>query len=235
MLSELISKFEVLCATLSAAVRGGNDALVSETDAQLAPLFRRIFDHGSQCPVEVQMQIAFFSKLAVDNCEDDTSVKRNTDFMIALFNRYLAASTGAQPVAARPTSEASGLPAEGYDTSIHELALDSVPERIAVVSRDYRYIYCNENNARFHNLRPFDFIGRHLAEQIGEKSFHARAKAKLDQCFEGAVLFYDYEIADSAGRYYDVKCRMTPLSGPAGAVIGAVIVLQMQPLFARVS
>ncbi|MBC7281266.1 hypothetical protein [Hoeflea sp.] len=68
------------------------------------------------------------------------------------------------------------------------------------------------------------------------KRFQTRAKPRLDQCFGGACICYDYEVADACGWMFEVNCRMTPLRGADGtSIIGAVLILSMQSMFARVS
>lgn len=240
MLSRLIADFENLCHTLVGAVRRGDEQEVSRIDEQLMPLMRRIFSYEGVSRSEISEQLSFFAGLAVRNCEDDASVRRYTGMMVALTNRYLdqahdAVTDACALTAGNPAQIKSSAPSEGYDLSVTEMILDTLPERVAVIGRDYRYIYVNEHNARFHDMRPSEFIGRHLSEMIGDERFTARAKGKLDQCFDGAVLTYTYEIADRGGRRYDVHCRMTPLKGPDKTIVGAVLVLSMQPLFARVA
>ncbi|MGJ8569801.1 MAG: PAS domain-containing protein [Hoeflea sp.] len=124
---------------------------------------------------------------------------------------------------------------DGYDPSLQELVLDSIPERVAVIGLDYRYIYCNRRNAEFHNKQPCDFIGKHMLDVIDQKRFQTRAKPRLDQCFGGARVSYTYEVLDAHGRLFEVKCRMTPLTRPDNVIAGAVLVLNMQPMFARMA
>src|SRR5690606_5840333 len=115
----------------------------------------------------------FFNRLAMKNCEDGSSVRRYMAMMSALFVRYLECKGSKKPsdssLQQRPVQE-------GYDPSLHELVLDSIPERVAVIGPDYRYIYCNDRNAEFHNKRPSDFIGRHLLDMIDSRRFETRAK-----------------------------------------------------------
>ena len=230
MLSALIRKFDQLGNELLLAVRHGDEDKINRVDAQLQPLMRQIFDFRAGDQSEIMAQIAFFNRLAMKNCEDDSSVRRYTTMMSSLFVRYLerdgAANSNALKRALPP------LP-DGYDPALHELILDSLEERVAVFDLDYRYVYCNQRNADFHNKRPSDFIGKHLLDMIDQHRFQTRAKPRIDQCFGGARLSYTYEAADAHGRLFEVTCRMTPLKGPDNAIAGAVLILNMQPMFAR--
>lgn len=230
MLSELISQFDQQCQLLATAVRRGDEELVAEADVQLAPLMRRIFMFHAEGRADMELQLDFFAGLAATNCEDEASVRRYTRMMRQVSARYLDGTSIHGPGNHR-TEE--GL-TPGFDASLHELLLDSLPERVAVIGRDYRYIYTNARNASFHKAQPSGFIGRHLKDMIGEERFNGRAQAKLDQCFEGNAISYRYEIADGDGRLMDVNCRMTPLNGADREIIGAVLMLNMHPLYARV-
>lgn len=232
MLSDLIRKFDQLSDELLFAVRRGDEAEINLIDTQLQPLTRRIFDFDAQTHSEIMSQIGFFNRLAMKNCEDDSSVRRYTTMMSRLFMRYLDSEREQRSV----SSLLEPFPLnEGYDPSLQELVLDSIPERVAVIGLDYRYIYCNRRNAEFHNREPSDFIGKHMLEVIDQKRFQSRAQPRIDQCFGGARISYTYEAPDAHGRLFEVNCRMTPLLGGDKAVIGAVLVLNMQPMFARMA
>ncbi len=230
MLSALSQNFDQLANELLVAVRDGDEVEISRLDAQILPLTRRIFDFEARDHAEVMAQIAFFNRLAMKNCEDDGSVRHYTTLMSSLFARYLERNGVRRPLVSSRDQAPSFV---GYDPSLHELVLDSIPERVAVFDLDYRYIYCNQRNAEFHNKRPSDFIGKHLLDMIDRKRFKSRAKPRIDECIGGARVSYSYEAADAHGRLFAIKCRMTPLTGPDDAIAGAVLVLSMQPMFAR--
>ena len=232
MLSDLIRKFDQLGDELLLAVRRGDESEINLIDTQLQPLTRRIFDFDARNHSEIMAQIGFFNRLATKNCEDDFSVKRYTTMMSRLFMRYLELGSGQKLI----RSLRAGIPLNGgYDPSLQELVLDSIPERVAVIGLDYRYIYCNLRNAEFHNKKPSDFIGKHMLDVIDQNRFQTRAKPRIDQCFGGARISYSYEIPDAHGRLFEVNCRMTPLYGPDKGVVGAVLVLSMQAMFARMA
>lgn len=232
MLIALIESFERLGKDLALSVRRGDEAEINMLDARLQPLTRRIFNFQARSYCEVMTQIGFFNKLCMQNCEDDSSVRRYTTMAAELLERYRTegdiAKTG------MPTLPDIPL-VDGYDPSLQEMILDSVPERVAVVGLDYRYIYCNQRNADFHNKQPSDFIGKHMAELIDANRFQIRAKPRMDQCFQGATVSYTYEISDANGRMFEVNCRMTPMTMQDKTIAGTIIVLNMQPMFAQMS
>lgn len=224
MLFRHIEAFELLGRQLAEAVRRDDGAAILSADRALAAQLNVVFSHKAVDRREIDQQIRFFSDLVARHADDTDSVVRFKDMLVALFRRYL------------PSSDGNGLPEAtarpGYDASLQEMLLDSVPERIGVIGLDYRYIYTNEQNARFHQIRPAGFIGRHIVEFIGEPAFSGRVKAKLDQCFSGASLNYGYEVEDRNGQKFAVNCRMSPLRDGGGAIVGAIVMLTTHPVFA---
>lgn len=244
MLLRLIGTFEDQCTRLLLAVRQGDEAAVSRIDSDIQPLIQRIFRFYARDSKEAIQQLRFFARLAVRNSEDDKSVSRYTDMMTMLFDRYIGLGLNfSQPEILQIQDWVGGSAraisrspiAEGYDPSPHELVLDSLPERIAVVGLDYHYIYTNKRNGDFHGKPPSAFVGRHIAEFIDKQRFVNRAKPRLDQCFGGARVSYNYEIADLGGRMFEVNCGMTPFLAPDKSIVGALLTLKMNPLFARAS
>lgn len=231
MLSHLIGQFHDLSRRLADAVRNEDEPTVLQIDHDIVELEREILVCRAADRRDIDRQIRFFSDLIVRHSPDPDSVLKYSAMLTALFNRYFDAEPAEH---AAPVQRSRKL-SRGYDTSVAELVLDSLPERAAVVGLDYKYIYTNERNAAFHDLAPSCFIGRHIVDVIGEERFASRVKAKLDQCFSGASLSYNYELVDAGGRKFDVACRMTPFLGPDGAICGALMLLSMQPLFVDAS
>lgn len=231
MLFGLIQQFERLARELVAAAYNEDEARVDRIDARIQAVIDRLFRLRARNRSEMSAQIEFFKRLAQRNCEDGSSVGRYTDAMTTLFDRYLDSSPDLLSADGRLVRAPLQ---EGYDPSVHELVLDCLPERVAIIGLDYRYIYCNKRNADFHEKRPSDFIGKSLCDFIDTERFETRAKPRLDQCFAGDSFTYDYEVDDARGRMFEVSCRMTPLPGADGNIIGAVLVLSMQSVPARV-
>lgn len=231
MLSHLIGRFHELSRHLAVAVRNEDEDAVLQIDQEIVEVERRILSCSAKGRHEIDRQIGFFSDLVARHSSDADSVLKYTAMLTSLFSRYFdAESTGRiNPVQRR------GKISRGYDTSVAELVLDSLPERVAVVDLDYRYIYTNERNAAFHGEASSSFIGRHIVDVVGQERFENRVKAKLDACFSGASLSYNYEIAKPEGRKFDVSCRMTPFCGPDDVIHGALMLLSMQPVFVDAS
>ena len=231
MLSGLIQQFEMLAKELTIAVGGDHETEVQRLDLQLQELISRIYDLHARSNGEISAQIGFFKRLAVRDFDDGVSVRRYTSMMSSLFNRYLEPGARLEPGHAMLTPH---LLPHGYDPSVHEKILDSLPERVELIGLDCRYIYCNARNAAFYARHPSDFIGTHMTEILGEECFRTREKPRLEHCFGGARVSCKYQAPDFRGRLFEVDCRMTPLTLADDSIAGAVVVMSMQPMFARV-
>jgi PAS domain-containing protein len=62
---------------------------------------------------------------------------------------------------------------------------DSLSDRIGIVGRDYRYIFTNASNARFHGESQRSFLDRPNWSVTGERFFERINRPRLDQCFAG--------------------------------------------------
>lgn len=228
MLSKHIELFDRFGADLAEAIRHDDEAEILKADRALVDQLQKILSHHATERPEIDHQIQFLSALMDRNADDIDSVVKYKSALLALFARYLDDMGGDGLVAK------SALTRSRNDASPQEMLLDSLEERVGVVGLDYRYIFTNERNAQFHQVRPSAFIGRHIVEFIGEERFETRVKAKLDQCFSGASLNYGYEITDANGQAFAVSCRMTPFRDGSGQIAGAIVMLSMQPVFVGV-
>lgn len=224
MLARHIELFDRFGADLAEAIRRDDQAEILKADRALVDQLQKILSHHATERPEIDHQIQFLSALIDRNADDIDSVIRYKAALLALFARYLD-ETGGDGVAK------SAVTRNRNDASPQDMLLDSLEERVGVVGLDYRYIFTNERNAQFHQVRPAAFIGRHIVEFIGEERFATRVKAKLDQCFSGASLNYGYEITDANGQAFAVNCRMTPFRDGSGQIAGAIVMLSMQPVF----
>lgn len=227
MLSRHVELFGRFGADLVDAIRRDDEAAILKADRALVEQLEKILAHHAVDRREIDCQIRFLSTLMDQHADDIDSMKKYKTAMLALFDRYLDEAGGDGVIAKAGTRS-------GNDASPQEMLLDSLEERVGVIGLDYRYIFTNERNAQFHQVRPAAFIGRHIEEFIGAERFENRVKAKLDQCFAGTSLDYGYEITDANGQAYAVHCRMTPFRDTSCQIAGAIVMLSMQPVFVGV-
>jgi len=224
ILSSLFEAFSVKCVQLQQAVRTGNDELVRILDRDLEPLIALIIAYKAGNAYEVSMQLQFVSNLIREDASDRSCVVRHTSALSLLINRYFSETSDESAVAVEAEIEPSG-PFMRDDNFLNEAILDGLPDRVAVITTDYRYLYSNPENANHLNLRPIDLIGRHISDLIGEHRFEVGTKEQFDKCFSGETV----DFVKRRQRDEDVittRCRMTPLRSGRNVVIGALVVLQ---------
>ncbi|HEX8046269.1 PAS domain-containing protein [Rhizobium sp.] len=228
----LFHAFSTKCAQIQRAIKLGDDELVSSLDRELEPLIAAIMAYKANGLLEMYMQLQFMSNLIREESDDRSRVLRNSATLSLLIDRYFG---GASDAAAdvlmafsaerdERESEASGF---DEDNVLNDVILDSLPDRVAVITRDYRYLYSNAANSEFLKSKPIELVGRHLAEFIGSECFESSFRSKLDACFVGETVdcLFPAQHPTDAGK--TLHCRMTPLRAtkPRGEVIGALLVV----------
>ncbi len=225
----LFRAFSLCCAQIDAAIAVGDDARVTMLDCSIEPLVDAILGHSATSILEVHMQLEFVGCLIEQYAEDSECVRGYVALLSELLEKYFGCAVPRwrmPPVERLPLADPFAFtPNVDNGNFLNAAILDAIPDRVAVLTRDYRYLYSNTVNSNYLGRKPIDMIGRHLIEFIGEKRFHDGAKAKLDACFAGRVSDYAYERGDS-GTVRTVRCRMSPLRDTSGSVIGALIILQ---------
>lgn len=227
-LRELIERFWFKYSQLQYAVKVADEHLIGILDREIDPILRAVYDRKAVSVEEARLQFEFLVDMLRAEADDLSCVLRHSQLLRSLIGRYFAA-TGASDPAGLHFDRAPGLPSKGRadEGLLNEAILDSMPDRIAVITPDYRYLYTNPANAKHLASRPMELIGRHIVEFIGLQRFEERVKAYLDRCFAGEIV--DYAFAKSVeGRTVVVRCRMTPCHSSGGKLIGAILVIQEQ-------
>jgi PAS domain S-box-containing protein len=227
-LRELIELFWFKYSQLQYAVKVADEHLIRILDRELDPILRAVYDRKAASVEDARVQFQFLVDMLRAEADDFSCVLRHSQLLRSLIDRYFAA-TGAADLAELDLDRRPRLPSKGCadEGLLNEAILDSFPDRIAVITPDYRYLYTNPANASHLASKPMDLIGRHIVEFIGLQRFEQRVKSCLDRCFGGEIV--DYTFAKSAeGRTVVVRCRMTPCMSSTGKLIGAILVIQEQ-------
>ncbi|MBX4870806.1 PAS domain-containing protein [Rhizobium bangladeshense] len=229
VLLELFRAFSLRCAQIEEAIRRGDDQRVMSLDRHVEPLVEAILACQAGNLLEVYMQLQFVSHLVARDADDSASVRGHTAVLSYLLDRYFGTHGPdwrvPSPQDIRIDPPAAYVPDTDNGSFLNAAILEGLPDRVAVLTRDYRYLYSNAANSAHLGRKPMELIGRHLSEFIGEKRFAECAKHKLDACFAGEALDYTYERAADEGASRQVRCRMSPLRDAGGTIIGAMIVM----------
>lgn len=224
-LKALIDLFWFKYSQLQYAVKSGDDLLISILDREIEPVLSAIYQEEATNVADARLQFQFVLDLLRREADDITSVLRQQDVLQSLADRYFSIENGRilgdkwQPA---PVIVHRGRVDEGF---LNEAILDCMPDRIAVITPDYRYLYTNPVNAARLDERPMDLVGRHIVEFVGIQRFEQRVKPNLDKCFAGEMVDYTFA-KDVDNRVIVVRCRMTPCMSSTGKVIGAILILQ---------
>lgn len=224
---ELFDAFSLKCVQLKQAVANGHDDLVRLLDRELEPMIADILSYRAQTREDAYRQMQFLNGLIRDEADDRSSVTRRSAAMSMLIDRYFRSANEGDDICHQLLVQRENHLA--FNAQAHplfnEAILDSLPDRVGVVTKDYRYLYANRANADFLGYSQLAMVGRHVSEFIGEKSFEAMAKSAFDRCFAGQLVDYMHH-----GRRdrddFTTRCRMSPLRGANNEIIGAVVVLQ---------
>jgi len=232
ILLSLFEAFSVKCVQLQQAIRAGNDELIRILDRDLEPLTALILAYKAANAYEVHMQLQFVSNLIREDAADRSCVVRHTSALSVLIDRYFSDTADGHTQLPAAEIEPSG-PFLRDDNFLNEAILDSLPDRVAVITTDYRYLYSNPQNANHLNRRPIDLIGRHISDLIGEQRFQVGTREQFDRCFSGETVdFVKRRQCDED--VITTRCRMTPLRTGRNVVIGALVVLQDLSIMGKV-
>lgn len=208
---------------LQQAIRSGDDQLVRILDREIGPLISEVVDYRAVSRTEIHQQLRFVSSLIREDADDRSCVVRNSTILAVLLDRYFGSNPGPAMPDIPTRMSTSGI--AGDDGLLNEAILDALPDMIAVVTSDYRYLYANTAHAAALRCKPFDLVGRPVMQFIGERMFEDSVRARLDLCFMGEDVGY-FNLYGEAGRGLVARCRMSPLRTRDGHVVGAVVSMQ---------
>lgn len=220
----LFEAFSTKCLQLQQAVSAGHDELVRALDRELDPLIGIILSYKAENAYEMHMQMQFLAALIREDADDPSSVLRHSAAMSMLIDRYFADST-MQAEDARPAIVETRVKQQVYpDMLFSEVVLDLLPDRVVVITTDYRFLYANKRYSKYVNRTPLSLIGSSIAELVGSEYFEMKIKPRLDRCFEGESLDYTHEPWGQGER--KARYRMTPLRCADHRIAGAIVVMQ---------
>ncbi|MBA3041839.1 MAG: PAS domain-containing protein [Rhizobiaceae bacterium] len=207
---------------LQQAIRVGDDHLVRLLDRELDPLIAAVVDYHASDIAEIHMQLRFIGSLIREDADDRSCVQRHAAVLSILLDRYFG------DVRERGRSPSSlalaelGARMDGEDNYLNESILNSMPDRVAVVTLDYRFLYCNPAHAEWLGATQLDLVGRNLFDFVDDGQVAQDIRQQLDRCFAGerSEVCYWWR---SAGIGIALRSRAAPLRTPRGDVIGAIL------------
>lgn len=211
---------------LQQAIRIGDDRLVRLLDRELDPLIAAVVNYKAADTHEIHLQLRFMSSLIREDADDKSCVVRHAAVLSVLLDRYFGDEGSRMDQLRESKADLGAVPHMfGDDNLLNESILNSLPEQVAVITTDYRYLYSNPAHAEFTKCRPLDLIGRHVADYMGDADFETITRSNLDRCFDGEAVSYTFWRREEGQRTL-VCCQMTPFRTHDGKIIGAVAMIQ---------
>jgi PAS domain S-box-containing protein len=228
----LFQAFSLRCSQIDEAIRLGDDARVSSLDSSIDALIETILGYRATNLFYAHMQMQFVGCLIDQYAEDSESVREHVKLLAYLMEQYLGSSVPRwqMPPLERPDRERVSAPAAYVPNTdngnfLNAAILEALPDRVSVLTRDYRYLYANAASSAYAGKKQMEMVGRHVMEFVGEKRFRECIKGLLDSCFAGQRCEYVYERGDDVS-VLPIRYRMSPMRDSSGYIIGALIVAQ---------
>jgi len=100
---------------------------------------------------------------------------------------------------------------------------ESLPDRVSIVGRDYRYRRVNPVFERNWRMPAEKLVGMHIADLLGTDSFEQKIKPNLDRCFAGEDVSYAEWFPAPLGRQY-MALSYSPLRPDSDRVEAALVI-----------
>lgn len=109
------------------------------------------------------------------------------------------------------------------ELNIYADIVSSTPDGMAFLDTGYRYVIVNDAYGLYSGVAREQFIGRTVAEYLGEDVFREQLKPLLDRCLMGETVNYQREFVyrQFGTRYMDVT--YFPFRNCTGAIAGIVV------------
>ncbi|KQW28623.1 diguanylate cyclase [Rhizobium sp. Root274] len=219
VLSESISLKNRL---LQQAIRSGNDELVRAIDREIEPLLTDLVSYRATDTDDIYLQMRLVTSLIREDADDRACVLRHASMLSLLVERYFGPRRGqaAPPMHVPISAETSG---SEDDEMLNETILNNLPERIAVVTRDYRYLFANPPMASMLGAPQMDLIGRSVLDICLDSDMRQALREALDAAFAGRTGSISAVFRSMADGTVMLRARYSPLRASQGVINGAVL------------
>src|SRR5207245_8554482 len=102
---------------------------------------------------------------------------------------------------------------------------ESLPDRVSIVGKDYRYRRVNPVFVRNWSTPAAKIVGMHVADLVGAEVFEQKVKPNLDRCFAGEDVSDTDWFSDVHGRRY-LALSFSPLRPDSDRVEAALVIVR---------
>lgn len=218
---------------LQQAIRNGDDHLVRILDREIDPLMTNLISYRATDLDDIYLQMRLLTKLLREDADDGSCVMRHASMLSLLVERYFGPKRSQQSPATH--AFASPEPRDGDDEQLNEIILNNLPERVAVVTRDYRYLFANKAMACMLGMRQIEVIGLSVFDVGLAAGSHDWLQDALDAAFAGRCGSFVARMS-AATVSGDMPGRFSPLRSADGSISGAVLTLgESEPVLGGVA
>ncbi len=111
---------------------------------------------------------------------------------------------------------------ENMENSFRE-SLIKIPEPVAIISKDYRYLAVNKFYASYHKRDVSDFLHLKVSDVIEQDVYNSFFKPQIDKCLSGEVLHFNRIVENPKNKMIDLAMSLYPLKNINDEIIGAII------------
>jgi PAS domain S-box-containing protein len=207
---------------LQQAIRSGNDDLVRAIDREIEPLLTDLVSYRATDTDDIYLQMRLVTTLIREDADDRACVLRHASMLSLLVERYFGPRRGqAVPPMHVPVSvDTSG---SGEEEMLNETILNNLPERIAVVTRDYRYLFANPPMAHMLGAPQMDLIGQSVFDVCLDPEMRQAMRDALDSAFAGRTGCISTVFRSTLDGTVMLRARYSPLRASQGVINGAVL------------
>lgn len=221
--SNLRAMFEAVSVKklqLQQAIRSGNDQLVRVLDREIDPLISALLSYRAVDLDDIYLQMRLLTKFLRDDADDRSCVLRHAAMLSLLVERYF----GPKRIQETPMPQASQPQARlgGDDEQLNDTILNNLPERVAVVTCDYRYLFANTAMAEMLGKQQMELIGRSVFNLGPAGGCDECVRHALDSAFAGRSGTFVAKMSVELGRI-TVPGRFSPLRAADGSISAAIL------------
>lgn len=99
---------------------------------------------------------------------------------------------------------------EGHKDEFIGEILDQNPSSIAIVDKNYKYLFVNKKYNEWFNVGRKQLVGLHVTEIIGEQLFETKVKALIDAALTGEFIIEENKIKLSNGSQMFLRTTFAP-------------------------
>lgn len=222
---DLIDLFWLKYAQLKHAIEESDEQAVPAFDREVESLLEAIFARQASNALEIQMQFMVAIELLKKESDDSCCVLRHAENLQRVVERHIMPGSLSELASVISGNRTVFLPDRASNGDLDVTLLESLPNRVAVISADYRYLFTNSANAGALGREPADIMGGHIGEFVGLHRFIQGMRERLDRCFAGEIV--DYTYADQVGdRTVVIRCRLSPYYSASAELIGALLLME---------